>query len=110
MATLIIKDDNDIKHTYSLKNCVTTMRDDSLILELVTSDKHFQYQIYSDTRESNLNVINDFISQKLHAAMNNARPFTLSEYLARNYIYIGNIDVEERRQFTAHKLQFLYHQ
>lgn len=104
MATLIIKDDNDNKHTYSLINGGTNISNDSLILDLETTNEHFQYHIHSDDRESNINNIDNFIQQKLNNALNSVSPFTLSEYLARDYIYIGDIDVEEMRQFTAQKL------
>lgn len=102
MGTLIIH--NDTEQKYSLKNGTITISGDTLILELTTSDKCFKYLIHPDTREPDVNSINNFISQKLDAAKNNNQPFILSEYLERDYIYIGNIDVEDMRQFTAQKM------
>lgn len=98
-----ITNDNDKISEYKFDDYTLTIDGDSLILELIDNNiPRFRYQIMSDDRQPNLGNIQDFITSQLKQAVSGERPFVLSEYLARVYIYIGSDD--ERRQFTAHKL------
>lgn len=105
MDTLIIIDDNENKYTYPLTNWnISIVSGKILELELDTPNGCFKYQIHTDSREPNINAIHNFISQKITDAINNIRPFVLTEYLVRDYIFIGDINIEERKQLTAQKL------
>lgn len=104
MPTLVINDDNNNKVSYPLLDATTTsMSNDSLLLTLKTPKSTFEYLISTDLREPKIDLINEFITNRILVARNNNTPLTVSEYLVRNYIYIGNIDIEEMKQFTANK-------
>ena len=99
MCKLIIKDDNGNPKSYNLKNYEITIINDELILTLITDKQTITYGIRADRRERKLTCIKDSISELLQESYSKGKPFTISEYLQRMYIYIE--DDNKRRQFTA---------
>lgn len=103
MAILQITDDNDKTSSYTLIKYNVSCTSTSLLLELFINEAKIKYEIFPDEREKSVSQIAQFILQELDAVFKNNRPFIISEYLKRHYIFIGDIEIK-RRQFTAHKL------
>ncbi len=102
MGKVIIIDDNDNEVSYDLKNYRIDMSDDCLILTLELGKYTAIYKIHSDTREKDIVRIKHFVSDQLNDALVGKRPLIISEYLERDYVFIGKDDT--RRQFTAQKI------
>lgn len=73
--------------------------EDALHFNLETTDRTFAYIIRSDTREPSIDAIREHILNEIQSALVGNSVFCITEYLDRNYIYIG-IN-ESRRQFSA---------
>lgn len=101
MYKLIIYDDNDNQTIYHLKNHEITVTDYEVILTLNTDKQTIKYGIRVDTRAKDLADIENFITKQLQETYLHDKPFIISEYLQRMYIFIG--DDENSRQFTADK-------
>lgn len=102
MKNLTIKDDNENYTSYTLENFNISVHGNSLSLELYLDNSvTVKYEIYEDIREPNIANINAYITNQLKNVCNDGKPVKISEYLQRNYIYIGKAD--NIRQFTAHK-------
>lgn len=101
MCKLIINDDNDNLKSYNLKNYEIIITNDELRLTLITDKQTINYGIRADMREGELTSIKDFISELLQESYSKGKPFKISEYLQRMYIFIG--DENNCRQFTANR-------
>ena len=101
MYILIIKDDNDNEKSYPLKSHEINITDDKLLLMLNTDEQSITYEIHADTRANDLSNIEKFISKQLEKTYSTNKPFRISEYLRRMYIFIG--DDTDYRQFTANR-------
>lgn len=96
MFLRIIKD-NDDEIGYSLNKYEISEVDKKLSLKFYTNEEIIQYTISKDDRESDLSLIKEFISQQLDKAFSNKKPFTISEELERQYIWIGD---DDEKKFT----------
>lgn len=96
MFLRIIKDNGD-EISYSLNEYEISEVDKKLLLKFYTNEKIIQYTISKDNRESDLSLIKEFISQQLYKASSNNKPFTISEELERQYIWIGD---DNAKKFT----------
>jgi len=101
---LKISDGDYDSYGTKLKSHTISVDGNSLTLKLTTEDTDIIYKISEDTREPDISQIERFISSELCEAYAGKKPFTVSEYLQRMYIYIGDIDLGECRQFTASKV------
>lgn len=98
-----ISDDKDVIAEYIFNNWRLFENEGNLVLELLANDEiNCRYLIHKDKREPDINAIQKFITSELENASSGTQAFILSEYLLRDYIYIGSD--ENRRQFTAQKL------
>lgn len=104
MAIIKITDDNNNKQSYNLLGySIRTKEEKVIILEINTSVSSVKYRIWSDSRESDINKIELFISDLFDTALKNNKTVYLDEYLVRMYIYIGD-GIEIRKQFSAKKI------
>ena len=101
MGVLIICNDNDIDKNYNLVNAEIIEEKEKLYLRLNTESEKIKYCISKDTREPDINMIKEYIQKEIDDALKNVKPLKISEYLVREYIYVGDIEKGERRQFTA---------
>lgn len=77
-----------------------SQEENALLFTLEASaNRTFAYKIHADTREPDIYSIREHILNEIQNAFTEKSVFCITEYLDRNYIYIGTGD--NRRQFTA---------
>jgi len=102
MFILHLIDDNEILHEYSIIQYNLSRKGKDILLVLDTGHNTISYIIVSDCREPNIDLIYEYIDNKIdNAKEDKTRPLIIVEYVARCYIYIG--DSDDKKQCTAHK-------
>ena len=105
---VVIEDDNGNVVAEQLKGYQIAFaeKEEALQLTLDMQTKTIKYRIVADDRWGNdISLVKDYVERRLEEAIEGHKPFSITEYLERVYIYIWEDKYNGKcGQFTAQRL------
>lgn len=99
----------NLKTRGSLIENYTIVRIDATTINLsikIKDDITYTYEICSDDRFPDINVIEDDIKEQIEFAKSNFKTFTIERYSQRDYIFVKSFNnINDTFQYTGRQLQ-----